>query len=175
MHTTTELESRMRPGAWSDGGFLGPTESLESVMAQDAKALTSYGVSYEQIADTLEILLDAAIEHTRSGSPYPNLYHPESVPKFDLNNLPDRSGSYVTGNLQVFTVGYKGMQLCPWGCSAGGSHDFLILNREIGEYITGAELVIHLIREHHFFEGIESPYRTDPTKLIRILELRAKK
>lgn len=32
-------------------------------------------------------------------------------------------------------------------------------------------LIIHLIREHHFFEGFGSPYRVDPTELARLLEL----
>ena len=52
-----ELESRMRPGAYSQGGFLGSTESLEVVIAQDDQALRTLGVSHEQIADVLEQVL----------------------------------------------------------------------------------------------------------------------
>jgi hypothetical protein len=32
-------------------------------------------------------------------------------------------------------------------------------------------LIVHLIREHGFFEGRESPYRVDPGDLVRVLEL----
>lgn len=162
----------MRPGAWSGGGFLGPTESLETVIDHDAKILKRCGVSYQQIADALERLLWPAIKNTKGMSPYPNLYQPETVPHFDLNNLPEITEGHIIGNLQIFTIGYRGIQECPWGCQAWGSSDFLILNRQTGESVTGPELVIHLIREHHFFEGMESPYRTDPAKLIRVLGLR---
>jgi hypothetical protein len=33
-----ELERRMRPGAWSERGFLGQDERLEDVLAADAGA-----------------------------------------------------------------------------------------------------------------------------------------
>ncbi len=171
MLTVSELEERMRPGAWSSGGFLGPIESLESVITHDAQILARYRISYEPIADALERVLRPAIKHTKGMSPYPDLYKPETVPHFDLNNLPEITEGYTTGNLQVFTIGYRGIQECPWGCKAGSSCDFLILNRQTGESVTGSYLVVHLIREHHFFEGMESPYRTDPTILIRVLEL----
>ena len=46
-----------------------------------------------------------------------------------------------------------------------------ILNRETGESFTGPGLIVHLIREHHFFEGKESPYRVEPEKAVRVLEL----
>jgi hypothetical protein len=48
---------------------------------------------------------------------------------------------------------------------------FLILNRRSGESVTGPGLIVHLIREHQFFEGSESPYRLEPSKAIRVLEL----
>lgn len=79
----------------------------------------------------------------------------------------------IDNKYQVFTMGYRGLQECPWGCEyeRWSSFDFLILNRETGEYITGPGLIVHLIREHQFFEGKESPYRVDPTQLARVLQL----
>jgi hypothetical protein len=35
----------------------------------------------------------------------------------------------------------------------------------------GPDLIVHLITEHGFFEGQESPYRVDPERLARLLEL----
>jgi hypothetical protein len=35
----------------------------------------------------------------------------------------------------------------------------------------GPELITHLIREHGFFEGFESPYRVDPRALAELLQL----
>ena len=52
-----------------------------------------------------------------------------------------------------------------------GHFDFLILNRQTGEYVTGPGLIVHLIREHQFFEGSESPYRVEPAKAIQALGL----
>jgi hypothetical protein len=45
--TIEQLENRMRPGQYSQGGFLGPHESLEFVIAQDKKTLEEFGVGYE--------------------------------------------------------------------------------------------------------------------------------
>ena len=172
--TIHELEKRMRAGQWSGGGFLGSTESLLDVISQDAQTLDQFKVSYEQIADKLLMLLSPAVKHTKGMSPYPNLYKPETVPAFTMDNLPDINSGYLSDNLQIFTIGYKGLQDCPWECEKfgdfPGSFDFLIINRETGEFITGPALIIHLIREHHFFEGVESPYRTDPALLIRMIE-----
>ena len=43
---------------------------------------------------------------------------------------------------------------------------------QIGESVNGSYLVVHLIREYHFFEGMEqSVSLPDPKKLIRMLEL----
>ncbi len=50
----SELERRMRPGAWSQMGFLGCLESLEVVIAQDNQTLKALHISCEQIADALE-------------------------------------------------------------------------------------------------------------------------
>src|SRR5439155_2913656 len=64
---------------------------------------------------------------------------------------------------------YMGHQLCPWddddaAASRWSSSDWLIRNLRTGQQMPlpgmeGPGLIIHLIREHHFFEGLNSPYR----------------
>jgi tetratricopeptide (TPR) repeat protein len=49
--------------------------------------------------------------------------------------------------------------------------DFLVINRETDDYLAGPGLIVHLIREHHFFEGPGSPYRVDPVAAARVLGL----
>ena len=96
------------------------------------------------------------------------------APHFSLDNLPDMSEGYIVGNLHLFITQWRSFQVCPWGCPADvqlGSIDFLILNRKTGESFTGPGLIVHLIREHHFFEGQASLYRVDPAKAVRVLEL----
>jgi hypothetical protein len=182
-----ELERRMRPGTYSQNGFLGQTESLEAVVAQDSQILKTLGVSHDQIADALKNILqyveeqrDALLKEKnhqeywgREGR-IPDLYHSESIPHFAIDNLPNTDvGYFVEDKFQVFILEYRGLQECPWGCGYGpwSSFDFLILNRQSGKYVTGPGLIVHLIREHHFFEGMESPYRVDPSEVIQVLDL----
>jgi hypothetical protein len=98
--------------------------------------------------------------------------HP--MPGFGPGNLPDTKFGYLVGDrFQVFVLQWRGMQECPWGCGfpPGASYDFLLLNRETGTFVTGPGMITHLIREHHFCEGRESPYRVDPIRLARVLGL----
>jgi hypothetical protein len=186
-----ELEERMRPAAYSSQGFLGQTESLENVVAQDSQTLKTLGISHEQIAIALENVMQCVKDQSyklsednypefveREGEGYiPDLYHPESIPRFSLDNLPNTDVGYLVGNkLQVFNVQYRGMQECPWGCEyeEWGSFEFLILNRQSGKFVTFPGLIVHLIRKHHFFEGLESPYRVDPAEVVQVLELVSK-
>jgi len=174
----SELEKRMRPGAWSTGGFLGETESLESVISDDANKLSPLNVTYKQLADTLEKILSSALDAYRRrefSSNHPDLYKPETIAGLTADTLLQtrRGEKYISGNFQVFIVVFRGWQECPWGCSEKNfAHfDFLLLNQARKEFVTGPGLITHLIREHYFFEGRESPYRVDPTKLAYVLEL----
>jgi hypothetical protein len=180
----TLLEQRLRPGSWSTLGFLGAHESLDEVLARDAETVARLGVSYEELADALGQVLTTAVKmfHTPVAADridevlahqtfFPNFYDPDSIPHFDLHNLPDVKSGFLIGHLQVFLVNYKEWQSCPWGCNAYSSSDFMIVNRQTGESVTAPELMPHLIRTHHFFGGRESPYRTDPEQLARVLGL----
>lgn len=179
--TIEELEKRMRPGQYSQGGFLGLNESLETIITQDSKTLEKFGINHEQIAAALEKIVTAAREQEEAlpyeerfkrRTDFPNLYRPEKNPLFSRASLPDLNLGYRVGRFQVFFVLYRGFQVCPWDeCGDMGGFDFMILNRDTGESITAPALIIHLIRAHHFFEGADSPYRVDPGKVIRILEL----
>jgi hypothetical protein len=150
----TDLERGMRPGAWSQGGFLGLEDALEEVIVQDRETLASLAISHEQIASDLEEILLAGR---------------------DAGASLEQGVSF--GPVLVLKLGgYLGFQGCPWGCDnvnmeSGANRDFALLNRQTGERIELPGLIVHLIREHHFFEGFGSPYRVDAEKLVRILEL----
>ena len=177
----SELERRMRPGAYSEKGFLGRSESLEAVIAHDDQALKTLGISHGQIADALERILtsvDDQIAQLHGEGKQAELSRRESswFPRIRAGRLPSTDVGYlVGGNLQVFIVKYRGFQDCPWECGdpvpPWSMLDFLLLNRQSGEYVTGPGMIVHLIREHHFFEGLRSPYRVEPVKAIRVLEL----
>ncbi len=178
--TIEQLEYEMRPGRCSSGGFLGQSESLLDVIAHDEQTLKKFGVSYEQIVASIEQIWLAAVKQMREleasdrferETDFPAIHHPETIPSFSLANLPGTDKGYIIGRFQVFIVRYRGFQHCPWTCNAFGSSDFMVLNRNTGESFTAPELIIHLIREHRFFEGVQSPYRVDPEKVIRTLEI----
>jgi hypothetical protein len=54
-----ELERRMRPGAWSEGGFLGRDERLGDVLAADARTLAELGLNAKELAEPLALLVEA--------------------------------------------------------------------------------------------------------------------
>jgi hypothetical protein len=155
--TVEELEGRMRPGVLSQHGFLGDDESLQDLLDEDARVVEELGVTYDAIADRLEALIEAA-----ESSPD----HTFQTPLFGTT-------------VEVFT----GFQICPWApdvhhgqCTAGrgvrfGNLQWRIRNRRLDLDAAGPGLIVHLIREHHFFEGVDSRYRVDPRQIVELLEL----
>lgn len=152
-----EVEARMRPGAFSRTGFLGPNERLGQVLATDAETLRNLNLTYAEIASKLEALIAGAeASSTRR---------------------------VRQGALECRVQVHQGFQICPWApdprrgqCRAGlgvrhGSVDWWITNLKTGEEMKGPGLMVHLIRDHHFFEGLMSPNRVDPTQLTKILDL----
>lgn len=139
-----KFESRLRPGAYSRVGFLGRAESLAGVLRRDAQSMEELGLSFEELAGALAAVL---------------AMRPDGNERFDL---------------QIHM--YKGSQACPWtSCKGaigiGSGFDWRIKNRRTCSELRGPGMIVHLIKEHHFFEGFESPYRVDPRALAELLEL----
>ncbi|MBL0183600.1 MAG: hypothetical protein IPP96_15445 [Chitinophagaceae bacterium] len=157
MISIEELERRMQPGAYSVKGFLGVGEKLTVITERDRSVLKELGLSYELIAGRLDELLAASIEV--------------------------RKEKVVVGQFEIRLERFRGFQLCPWSqepdfqqCKMGsgvqyGSIDWEITNRKIKRSLSGPGLIVHLVRDHHFFEGLGSPYRVDPLQLAQLLEL----
>jgi hypothetical protein len=146
----------MRPGSFSQSGFLGPNESLRQVLDTDARALDELGLSARTLADLLEQLLEGALASKRTVT---------------------RVGRY-----KVHVQRYKGPQICPFApephenpCPGGGmrlaSIDWDIQNTRSRVRLSGPGLIVHLIGAHSFFEGVQSPYRVAPRALAELLEL----
>ena len=149
------VEARMRPGGFSRAGFLGPNEKLREVTAADAETLRNLNLTYADIASRLDALIAAA----------------EASPAHQAR----------LGPLECEVRVHQGFQICPWApdphqaqCSAGqgvrhGSVDWRVTNLTTGEEMKGPGLIVHLIRDHHFFEGPLSPNRVDPFQLAHLL------
>jgi hypothetical protein len=148
----------MRPGVFSQTGFLGEDERLEDVLASDARTLAELGITAEELAAPLDRLLDAA-EAAGGGS------------------------ARVDSRFEIRIELFIGFQICPWAphphsgqCTAGGgvrhaSVEWQLRNLADGSRLRGPGLIVHLIGAHGFFEGIHSPHRVDPRSLARILGL----
>lgn len=148
------IEARMRPGRLSRSGFLGPHESLRDVMAADAAAMWDIGLSFEAVGNRLELLLDAGLDS------------------------PDRT-AIVEGNYEVRLEQFLGYQMCPWArrgqCEGRrlvyASIDWTIVDLHNQETMSGPGMIVHLMVDHRFCEGRESPRRVDPVRLARFLGL----
>jgi hypothetical protein len=155
--TLDEVEARMRPGNFSQAGFLGPEESLRQILELDACTLEELGVTADALADKLGQLLESAIASVRTVT--------------------------RVGTCSIRLQRYKGPQICPFApepyenpCPGRGdkrfaSIDWSISNSRKGIQLSGPGLIVHLIGAHGFFEGIQSPYRVPPRKLAQLLEL----
>jgi hypothetical protein len=187
-----KLEKRMRPGAWSECGFLGERESLREVLDSDAATLIELGVTAKALADTLGLLIrapDAVVARRfqdRLGGKFddvPPRHQREAervfaavVERFGSLEVSDAGEVFVGDRYEVEQQMYLGGQECPWGPREGklcgyGSHDWRIRNTVRDVELSGSELIVHLIGEHGFFEGPATPYRTDPRALATLLEL----
>ena len=148
----------MRPGIYSQSGFLGPEESLRTVLQSDAATLNQLGVTAETLALRLSMLLTAA--------------------------LAAHQATIVTP-YTIRIQRYKGPQICPFApephenpCPGPpptdnqlASIDWSIQNTRNNTHLTGPGLIVHLIHAHHFFEGLKSLHRVDPRALANLLEL----
>ncbi|MDR3726709.1 MAG: hypothetical protein P4K86_06700 [Terracidiphilus sp.] len=153
-----ELQSRMRPGAFSRVGFLGPQESLQEVLEADRIEVERLGLTFTRLAESLEKLIDAA-EASSSRK------------------------AKVDGMHRIEIEQFTGFQICPWApdphhaqCTAGqgvrhASVNWRIVNLNTGQVMRGPGLAVHLMRDHHFCQGKESPLRVDPGELARLLGL----
>ena len=94
----SRIEERMRPGGYSEEGFLNPTQSLVSVVERDARTLGDLSVGYDAVADRLEELISKAAESSPRLKPV-----------------------VVEGHLKIFRdARHFGMQECPFIDASGG-------------------------------------------------------
>lgn len=170
------VESRMRPQQWSHVGFLDHDQSLLQIYNQDNDLLINLNIAYNQITDKIISILKRC------------QYLKE---KFNdkHSHLPLIDHKYI-----VIENKSKGYQVCPFSrlrsdkqeqqntpelfsydidhdcADKFGSVDYTI--HKIGsptQTINFPSLIIHLINDHHFFEG--GAYRTSPSTFIQFFDL----
>ncbi len=133
------LEEVMRSSKLVFGGFMGSdTRSVLDVIDADLAELSKLGITAERIAARMREITDIA--------------------KDGLGNWVK-----IDENRQAMTEEAKGTLVCPW------PHPGKFVKRvttvsliESSQSIRWADLSIHLIAEHSFFEGSGSVFRIEP-------------
>jgi hypothetical protein len=160
-HRINAIEEIMRPGRLSARGFLGLDEKLEDVLAGDSKTVKGLGITHKQLADRVEYFIRKSIQMLKD--------------TYEINgNIPDNTANIEKYKVRV--ISWKGFQECPWCAHLRryqySSLDFMVTNKETGEKVTFPGLIVHLIRMHKFYEGKGTPYRLDPAKAARVLDIK---
>lgn len=152
-----EIEKRMFPGTFCTAGFLQLGETLKEVRENDRLYLEQVGITCDQIADILTCIINKC-------------YRAQYLKRQD------------DFHYKIETVTYMGAQQCPFqnkkldnryhGYEYGDS-DHTITDKITGNSIKFNTLLIHMIKDHHFFESPLSQHRLDPKKVIEMFELKS--
>ncbi len=128
------------------GGFMGTdTRSVLDVIDADLAELSRLDITTERIAVRMQEITDIA--------------------KDGLGNWVE-----IDENRQAMTEEAKGALVCPWPhLGKFAKRVTTVKLYKSGQTIHWADLNIHLIAEHSFFEGKGSAFRIEPEKLIKII------
>ncbi len=142
------LEEKMRLRASPAHGFMGQDDRrLIEILSGDDCTVHSLGLTHEQIADRLHLLM----EEGRKGWGEP---------------------VEVEGAFLVEVQEARGKIACPWPHPGLYRKGMVRLEKkETGEKISYTDLVVHMIHDHGFYQGKGSPFRLEPSALKRILDL----
>ena len=180
-----ELEKRMRLGNYSEVGFLGKEESLLDVVHTDEETIRKLGVTHVQIADRLEYFILRYVQGNADFfNPNKRLTGQKLVDAYETFEM---EGIDVDQLYQIVGHTRRGYQLCPWGDDTepttkiylipGGHHPYsnleiTVKNNKSDESLSFPGLIVHLIKDHHFYEGKQSSYRVDPENAVRVLDIK---
>lgn len=145
------LERQMRPGApgmaGSDAGFLGNSERLLEVMAEDNRfVVEQQGLTHQDLARPLLLLGYYARKHGGG----------KAVKLGDLT-------------FTVRAVHFSGSQDSPFMDGTSTSTDVTVINKRTGFGLTYSLLVPRMIERYGFYEGKGTSYRVDPELIIDLL------
>lgn len=154
-----EIEKRMYPGEYSESGFLQLGETLVDVYKNDKIFLEKVNITYKQIYDKLNTIINKYYRSVSLGKKY-----------------------LIEGKYKIEIVCYNGAQKCPFQNNEKdknyhgyeyGDRDITITNILNDDEITFNTLLLHMIKKHHFFESPLSSHRLDPDKVIKFFDLKS--
>jgi hypothetical protein len=141
-----KLEEILRSSKLVAGGFLGRDKrAISEIIDADLSELSKSGYTIEQVARRMKEITNTAIAGL---------------------------GTWITidESRQARVDEAKGQLPCPWPHPARFAKRITTLRHlEFNETIMWSDLNIHLIAEHRFFEGKDSNFRIEPSKLISMI------
>jgi hypothetical protein len=138
--------NKLQPGIITLNGFLGTdTRHYSEIIEADEKVLAALGKTPEEIADRLDYFTKSSFESFMGPVTVDDIYEVESE---------------VT----------RGKLPCPFSHSGVYRKTVTTLTNKTNNLIVRwTALNNHLIKEHHFFEGIGSTFRLEPDILIKAI------
>jgi len=137
---------QMKPGAITAQGFLGNDErSLADIVEADTEAWRRAGTDPDSVAEFLERLRDLG-----------------------QKGLGEPTG--VDGRWVVTAGDARGLLPCPFHDGAYHKNSVEVLDEKTGSSIVYSDLSIHLVRAHHFCQGLGSPFRLDPKTVALMMK-----
>lgn len=136
----------MQPGVITYSGFLGTDQrDFRQIIADDEKIMAKLGTTAEDIANRLEYFQQKSFDAFQGSTVVDDIY-------------------------DVETEVVRGYIPCPFIHQGIYRKSYTtVTNRKSGKSFTFSALNIHLIREHHFFEGKNSSFRLEPQELYNEL------
>ena len=143
---TQRLEEILRSSKLVYGSFMGSdTRSASDIINADLAEISRLGVTSQHIAARMQEITDTA--------------------QTGLGNWVE-----IDKNHRAIIEEAKGIMVCPWPHPGKFAKRITTVElTESGQSIRWADLNIHLIAEHSFFEGRGSAFRIEPEKLIAVI------
>jgi len=140
------IRARMKAGIITLNGFLGKDKRpLNEIIAQDENELNALGYTTEQLADRMQQFTNASFNSFEGMVVIDDIY-------------------------EVETEVTRGKLPCPFIHNGMYRKTITTLkNIKNNVSVKWTSLNIHLIREHHFFEGQDSGFRLEPVVLVKAL------
>jgi hypothetical protein len=143
-----KIQENMKPGVLSLHGFLGnDRRSLIEILEDDAARVRRLGTDHKSIAERMRYFRDRGEEGL---------------------------GEFITidDHFEVRVETVRGKIPSPFGGPGlYAKTNTTVRNLEVKKEVTYTDVNIHLVRDHGFYEGKGSPFRTDPEKLVEVLEI----
>jgi len=146
-----KAQENMKPGEITSEGFLGDDERpIVEIIEADEEMMTHLGITFEDAVERMRHLMSEG----RKG-----LEEPVSVDGTWIVRVSEARG-FLASPFEdgIFRKVNADVELAPDG-------------KQTGDRIIYTDLSLHLMEKYHFLQGKGSPFRLEPEKLKKVLQL----